>query len=161
MTDETPLLYPTAYSRPAPNMWRPAGIESLPPGWVNVRIWSYDRILNADLYIIDECPGLIHQENTIVETVKSWADADGEITDEYGELYDPEPVVIATEAVEPPARHRHFVDASWQPAYLGGGYIGTCIIDMVSELLAEHGFADAIPRPDDWQHPDTEGGGEQ
>ncbi|OBG36204.1 hypothetical protein A5671_21750 [Mycolicibacter heraklionensis] len=128
---------------------------------MNVRIWSYDRILNADLYVTDDCPGVLYEDNSVTETVKSWADGDGEIADEYGYLYDEHPVVIAYEVADQPAQRQHYVDTDWRPGYVGGGYLGSCPVGLVPELLAEHGFADAIPRPDDWQHPDTEGGGEQ
>ncbi|ULP45944.1 hypothetical protein [Mycolicibacter virginiensis] len=146
MTDETPPLYPIIYRRPAPHMWRPAGIESLPPGWVNVRIWTYDPILSVDVYAIDKCPGVLYEDNSVTEIVESWADGDGEIVDEYGYLYDEHPVVIACEVADLPAQRQHYVDTDWRPAYLGGGYLGTCPVDMVSELLAEQGFAEAVPR---------------
>ena len=34
--------------------------------------------------------------------------------------------------------------------------LGTTTIDRVAELLTEHGYPDAVPRPDGWTHPDTE-----
>jgi len=147
-TDETPKLYPTRYRRPAPGSWTPAAMEQLPPGWVNVRIWSFDEALGRNLYTVEACPGVLHEESEWTEAVLSWADENGEIIDENGELYDLHPVVIELERQNPPSRHRHFVDPQWNPAYRGGGYLGSCPADMVADLLAEHGQEDAIPRPE-------------
>ena len=61
-------LFPTTYTRPAPNAWRPSGIELLPEGWVNVRLWSYDRVRGVSLWVSDPCPGVLHEESAITET---------------------------------------------------------------------------------------------
>lgn len=155
--DELPALFPTRYTRPASNTWQLAAIEPLPPGWVNVRIWSYDYILGVNLWVTDASPGLVHEDNNVTEHVLSWADSDGEIVcPEFGYLYDEYPVVVATTDAEPPWQRKHFADPDWRPAYLGGGYLGSCPADLVPDVLAEHGMSDAVPRPDDWQPDDSE-----
>ncbi|MEW5810890.1 MAG: hypothetical protein AB1925_15710 [Actinomycetota bacterium] len=126
----------------------PAGIETLPAGWVNVRLWSYDEALGRELYVTEPCPGILHFESRITEHVIQKAGPDGELFDQYGEPYDHHPVVVDTEVADPPHRFSQFVDPTWQVAHLGGGYLGTCTTDTVGELLAEHGFAEAIPRGD-------------
>lgn len=99
---------------------------------------------------------MIHEENSVEERVLSWADGDGEIIDPDGCPYDPHPVVVVSETVDPPATVRHFAGPDWRPAYLGGGYLGSCPVDLVTELLDEHGQGNAIPRPDGWRDPDDE-----
>jgi hypothetical protein len=154
--DENPPLHPVRTERIPYSSWTPSGLESLPPGWVNVRIWSYDRILGCDLYVVEECPGILHLESTVTETVLQLADPDDNLFTQYGDPWDDQPVVIDTSTAEPPHQHKEFVDPTWKAAYLDGGYLGTCPADMVAELLADNGFADAIPRPAGWVDPEDE-----
>jgi len=147
MTDyDTPPLRPVHATRIPWESWRPAGIELLPPGWVNVRLRERDA-LGREVYITEPCPGIVHTESAVTETVLQHADPGGSVWDENGELYDEHPVVVDTIAADPPHRTRYYVAPDWEPAYLGGGYLGSCPLDMVNELLAERGYADAIPRP--------------
>ncbi len=153
--DETPPLHPIRTERIPTHSWVPAGIELLPEDWVNVRIWSYDRILGRDLYVTDACPGIVHLESAVTEKVLQYADPDGELFHpEYGEPYDHNPIVVGVEVADPPHKWHHHLDPDWKPAYMDGGYLESCPRDRVSEVLAAHGFADAIPKPDDWMDPD-------
>lgn len=145
--DDKPPLHPVRAEQIPNNSWVPAGIDVLPPGWVNVRIWSYDEALGRDLYVTEPCPGRLHFESTVTEQVIQLADPDGELFSEWGEPYDPHPVVVDTVVADPPHRHSQYVDPTWQVAIVGGGYIGTCRTDQVRALLTEHGFAEAIPKP--------------
>lgn len=145
--DDHPPLHPVRAERIPNHSWVLAGIEPLPPGWVNVRIWSYDEELDRDLYVTDECPGVLHFESRVTETVIADADPGGSLYTEWGDPWDDYPVVVATDVADPPHRCRQFADPRWRPAYLGGGYLGSCPADMVPEVLAAHGFAEAIPRP--------------
>lgn len=145
---ELPTLHPITYRRPAPGSWRPAGIEALPAGWVNVRLHSRDADRGVDLYTVEPCPGILHEESHTIETVRAMA-VNGELLNEYGEPHDPNPVIVSAEPADPPAAISHHVAPDWRPAYLGGGYLGTCRAESVAELLAEQGFGDAMPRPDE------------
>ncbi|MFV8316276.1 hypothetical protein [Mycobacterium sp. 23] len=144
--DNRPALHPVRANRIPRGSWRPAGVETLPPGWVNVRLWACDE-LGRELYITEPCPGIVHSESRVTEIVLTEADIDENLWDEDGELYDSWPVVIDTVAADPPHGRRHYVDPDWLPAYIGGGYIGTVPADQVPQLLVRQGFADAIPRP--------------
>jgi len=155
--DDNPPLHTVQAQRIPNDSWILAGMETLPQGWVNVRIWCYDETLNRDLYVTDECPGILHFESSVTETVLQDADPDGSLFTEYGDPWDDQPVVIATQLADPPHRHRHYADSDWKPALLGGGYLGTCPQMFVRKVLAEHGFANAIPRPDGWRHPEMDG----
>lgn len=146
--DDTPPLHPVRTTRIPHWSFVPAAIEALPPGWVNVRIWSHDEALGRDLYVTEPCPGMLHFESTITQHVVQEAGPDGELYDQYGEPYDRHPVVVDTAVADPPHRYSQHVDPTWQVAMLGGGYLGTCKTEDVSALLAEHGFAEAIPRGD-------------
>lgn len=141
--DNLPALHPVRAKRIPHGSWLPAGIETLPPGWVNVRLWARDES-GRELYTTEPCPGIVCFESTVTEVVLTEADADGSRWDENGEEYDEHPVVVDTVAANPPHRHRHYVGPDWLPAYLGGGYVGTVPADFVPQLLAEHGYADAI-----------------
>ncbi len=143
--DNRPALHPVHVNHIPQGSWRPAGIETLPPGWVNVRLWARDE-LGRELYTTDPCPGIVHLESSVTEIVLTVADVDGNLWDEDGVPYDSEPVVIDTVAVDPPHRRSHYVDPDWLPACRGGGYIGTALTDQVPQLLVGQGFADAIPR---------------
>lgn len=144
-----PTLHPTRYKRPARHTWEPAGLETL-TGWLNVRIWSYDRRLGVDLYVTDECPGVLHEENAWTETVLGWEDNNGDIANpDTGELYDPDPVVIDLQPATPAWKQQN-VGPDWTAAITGGGYLGSCPADMVPDILRRHGFEDAIPKPADW-----------
>ncbi|MCV7176158.1 hypothetical protein [Mycolicibacterium sphagni] len=144
--DNHPALHPVRANRIPDGSWRPAGIETLPPDWVNVRLWARDES-GREIYITEPCPGIVHIESSVTEIVLTEADVDENLYDEDGEPYDPRPVVIDTVAADPPHLHRHYVSPDWLPAYLGGGYVGTVPDDQVAQLLARQGFADAIPRP--------------
>lgn len=146
MSDNFPALHPVHANRIPHESWRPAGIETLPAGWVNVRLWARDES-GRELYTTEPCPGIVHIESSVTEIVLTEADPDGSIWDQDGELYDEHPVVIDTLPAVPRHRARHYVAPDWEPAYLGGGYLGTVPSDQVPQLLAEQGFADAIPRP--------------
>ena len=136
-----------AFARVIPDYsWVPAGMEVLPPGWVNVRLWGRDE-LGRDIYITEACPGIVHTESNVTEIVFTKADVYGNFLDDNGEPYDTHPVVVDTVAAHPPHLRRHDVGPDWLPVYHGGGYVGTVPGDQVPHLLAEHGFADAIPRP--------------
>ncbi|BDY31390.1 hypothetical protein [Mycolicibacterium mageritense] len=157
MIDENPPLHPVQAERIPHDSWVPASIELLPADWVNVRIFSYDPILGRDLYVTDTCPGILHFESAVTEKVIQYADGDGNLFDpEFGEAYDSRPVVVGVEVADPPHRWHHHVDPSWLPAYAGGGYLGSCPQDQVRKLLTEHGFADAIAKPEGWVHPDDD-----
>lgn len=146
MTDH-PTLHPIIYRRPAPDSWRPAGIEPL-DGWVNVRIHSHDHTRGVDLYTVEPCPGILYEESHTTEIVKAMT-VNGELFNEYGEMHDRNPVIVSTEPADPPGVMSHYVAPDWRPAYSGGGYLGSCPADRVAELLADNGFADAIPRTDE------------
>ncbi len=155
-TDEHPPLHRVHAERIPYESWALAGIEALPPGWVNVRIWSYDQTLGRDLYVTEVCPGILHFESTVTQHVMQYADPDGNLYSEWGEPYDDKPTITGTLIADPPHRHHQHADPTWRPAYMAGGYLGTTTIDRVAELLTEHGYPDAVPRPDGWTHPDTE-----
>jgi hypothetical protein len=148
--DEKPSLHPVRAELIPYGSWQLAGIGALPPGWVNVRIWSYDNTLGCDLYVVEDCPGVLHLESCVTEVVMQYADPDGSLWNEWGDPYDDNPVLVATDVVDPPHKYREFADPTWQPAFKAGGYLGTCPVDLIRETLSEHGFADAIPRPDGW-----------
>lgn len=145
--DDNPPLHSVRAERIPHASWVLAGIEPLPPGWLNVRLWSYDQVLGRDLYTTDSCPGVLHFESATTEVVIADADPSGSLLTENGDLWDDRPVVVATHIADPPHRIKQFADSTWQPAYVAGGYLGSCPADLVTELLAEHGFAEAIPRP--------------
>ncbi len=152
--DDKPVLHPVRTERIPYGSWQLAGIETLPAGWVNIRIWSYDRTLGCDLYVVEPCPGVLHLESTVTEHVIQYADPDGSFWTKFGDAYDESPKLVSIEVADPPHRYREFADPSWHPAFKAGGYIGTCPVDLVLETLTQHGFADAIPRPDGWSDPD-------
>ncbi|MCF6386532.1 hypothetical protein L2K20_06075 [Mycobacterium sp. MBM] len=145
MTDHIPELHTVHARRIHPDSWVPAGIETLPTGMVNVRLYDHDFAVGRDTYVIEPCPGIIHLESTVTQVVLVGADADGELWDEHGQPYDEHPVVIGTEIADPPHQTRHYADPQWRPSYVGGGYLGTCRADKVPALLVEHGFPDAVP----------------
>jgi len=148
--DDDPPLHPVHAKRIPYGSWTLAGIESLPAGWCNVRIWSYDRTLNRDLFVTETCPGILYFESTVTETVRQLAAPDGSLLTQYGDPWDDSPVVLATAVVDPPHRHKQYADPEWKPAYVAGGYLGSCPVDLVRAVLTEHGFPEAIPRPDGW-----------
>ena len=138
--DTRPPLHTIKARRIHPDTWVPAGIEALPAGMLNVRIWD------ADSYTTEPCPGIVHLESAVTEVVLVGADPDGELFDnETGELWDDDPAVVGTEPADPPHRTKHYADPQWRPAYVGGGYLGTCSTDQVRQLLTKHGFPNAIP----------------
>jgi len=153
MIDDEPKLHPIRTTRIPHTSWVPAGIELL-DGWVNVRIWSHDRVLGRDLYVTEPCPGLLHMESTVTEVVVQYADDDDNIFNEWGDMYDDRPVVIDTLTADPPHTWSQHVDPDWQLSYVQGGCIGSCPADKVPELLAEQGFGNAMLKPDDWVDPD-------
>lgn len=147
MYDDTPPPLHTVHARRIhPDSWVPAGIEALPAGSVNVRLYDHDVTTGRDTYTTEHCPGIIHLESAITEIVLVGADPDGELWDDNGSPYDDHPVVIATEIADPPHRTQHYADPQWRPAIVGGGYLGTCTTDKVPQLLTEQGFPQAIPR---------------
>ncbi len=159
--DETPPLHPIHVEH-IPNLsWVPASIELLPDGWVNVRIYSYDRILDRELYTTDTCPAILHLESNITERMLQYADEDGELFHpEYGEPYDSKPVLLGIDVADPPHKWHHHLGPDWKPAYRDGGYLESCPREMVREVLVRHGFADAIEKPEGWRDPDDEAGGD-
>lgn len=157
MSDTTgPPLHPVRAERIPYRSWRLAGIETLPAGWVNIRIWSYDRTLGCDLYIVEDCPGVLHFESSVTETVLHYAAPDGSLFTEWGDPHDDHTVVVATEVADPPHEYREFADPEWRQVFKAGGYLGSCPVDLVRETLSEHGFPDAVPRPADWTSDDGE-----
>lgn len=137
--------------------WVPAGIEVLPDGWVNVRLYAHDRILGRDLYTTDTCPAVLHVESTVTERVLQFADPNGDLFDnETGEPWDDHPTVVEVAVADPPHRYRYYLDPSWKPAQLGGGYLASCPRAEVQKVLTENGFADAIEKPEGWVNPDDE-----
>lgn len=113
---------------------------------MNVRLWARDES-GRELYVTEPCPGFVNIESSVTEIILTQADVDENLWDENSEPYEAHPVVIYAVAADPPHLHRHYVDPDWLPAYRGGGYVGTVPADRVPRLLAEQGFADAIPRP--------------
>jgi hypothetical protein len=144
--DNHAALHAVRANRIPSESWLPAGMETLPSGWVNVRLWDCDES-GRERYRTEPCPGIVHVESSVTEVVLTEADDDGSIWDENGEQYDEHPVVVDTLVADPPHRHRHFVGPDWLPACRDGGYVGTAPADQVRQLLTEQGFADAIPLP--------------
>lgn len=131
-------------------------VETLPPGWVNVRLYTFDQRIGRHLYQVEECPARLHFESWTEETLLQGADPEGDLWSPWGDPWDDHPVVVATTRVETPCRYSSYADPQWKEAYVEGGYIGTCLAEKVGDLLTAEGFPDAIPLPNDWAPPEDD-----
>lgn len=136
--DAPPPLHTVHVERVPYGSWVLAGIETLPPGWVNVRLFDHDKTLGLERYTVETCPGVLHFESTAVEIFLQNAAPGGDLFDEFGVEYDEHPDLIGTRVADPPHRYHYHVAPDWRNAILGGGYLGTCLADRVPELLAAH-----------------------
>ena len=125
------------------NSWCPAGVEPLPPGFVNVYLLRADDD-GHEMYALDSCPGSITSESAVTEVVEMRADPLGSVFDDNFQLY-AEPVVVSRVTENPPHHRRHYVDQTWLPADRRPGYLRTVRTDRVPDLLASTGHADARP----------------